>query len=274
MAARVKKRVKKTGIKKISKRIQLNKIPGKQFSRWLTAAMARQGIRLEKKRIIEYNHIYNRTRQLMPQMVDFVQTIFKRRKAGRLNSQLVFLGRGARPFYRIAYKLGPEMGVPTKSIKIVEAGRRLTGQIKDNPTTRKQLLAYLETRGINLKKSITFVDTGVIGTVPNDFIQLLKIERPKTKVNGFMFYGRNVRFEDVKQYAPSKTVNWRLPRLTEREARSVIEELPKAVLTIRELVEEGKRVKPKYVKSEVEEIVGSRVVKKAIMDSLQEIKER
>ena len=258
----------KYGIKKVSRTVSLNKIPKGNFKKWLTAGMERRGIPLEKRRITEYTHIYNRARQMMPQMIDFVETIFKKRKAGRLNSQLVFLGRGSRPFYQIAYRLGPGVGVQTKNIKLIEAGRRLTGKIYNDPQIRKQMLKYMETQGIDINKPITFVDTGVIGTVPNDLVQLFKIERPNTKVNGFMFYGRNVRFENIHQYSPAKGVNWKLPRLSEREARSIIEELPKSVLTIKKLLVEGEKVKAEYVKGEVEEVLGASVVRKAIRDSL------
>lgn len=258
-------------IKKAARTSSKEKMPKGQFKSWLAARLKRRGIPLEKKRIQEYAHIYNRVRQLMPQMVDFVETIFKRRKKGRLHRQLVFLGRGARPFYRIAFKLAPYRGVRRDSIKLVEVGRRLTGKVYDYPQTRKQLLKYLRSRGVDINKPITFVDTGVIGTVPNDLIQLFKLEGLKTKVNGFMFYGRNIKVENIGQYAPSSRIRWRLPHLSEREARAIIEELPKSETTVKELMSRGKQVRPKYVRDEPEEIVGALVVKKAIMDGLSNL---
>ena len=259
---------KKQRIKKVNKTSSINSLPKGEFRNWLIGRMKARKLPLEKKRIIEYAHIYNRTRQLMPQMIDFVETIFKRRKTKGINTQLVFLGRGSRPFYKIAHRLGPEQGIQTKNIKLIEAGRRLTGKIYSNKRTRTNLLNYMKTQGIDLNKPITFIDTGVIGTVPHDLIELFKIEHPKTKTNGFMFYGRNVRFENIKHYSPSKSIKWKLPNLSEREVRSLIEELPKSVTTIKTLVTKNKKTKPEYNRGEPEEVLGSSVVRKAIRDYL------
>ncbi len=253
------------------RQVLMGKIPARGFNEWLIVRLRRKKIPLEKRRIQEYNHVYNRVRQVMPQMIDFVETIFKRRKTSKLNRQLVFIGRGARPFYRIAYRLAPLNGVNRDLVRLVEVGRRLTGKIYDRPRIRKQLLRYLQSRGVDIKKPITFIDTGVIGTVPNDLIQLFKLEGLKTKVNGYMFYGRNIRFEGIGQYSPSRFIKWKLPQLSERETRAIIEELPKSTITIRELVSSRKTVRPKYVRDEIEERVGSDVVRKAIMDAMAEL---
>jgi len=244
-------------------------MPKGNFKEWLVSVMRRRQIPIEKKRVQEYIHIYKRTSQLVPQMVDFVETIFDRRKKGKLYGQLVFLGRGSRPFYRIAYRLAGAHRVPIESIKLVEAGRRLSGKIYEKPKMRKQLLKYLQGQGININKPISFIDTGVIGTVPNDFVQLFRLENLSVKVNGYMFYGRNVRFDKIGQYSPSPKINWTLPHLSEREARAILEDLPKSTTTVKELVESKKKVSPKYSMEEPEEIIGSLVVKRAIMDSLR-----
>jgi hypothetical protein len=262
----------RTATPKINKRLaSIQGMPKGNFAEWLVASMKRRGIPIEKKRVQEYVHIYKRTRQLAPQMVDFVETIFDRRKKRKLYRQLVFLGRGARPFYRIAFRLAERHGVPVESIKLVEAGRRLSGKVYEKPATRKLLLKYLQSLGVDIKKSISFIDTGVIGTVPKDFIQLFKLEGLSTKVNGYMFYGRNVKFKDIGQYSPSSKVNWIIPHLSEREARAVLEDLPKSMTTVKELVRHGKKVRPKYSKEEPEEILGAQVTRRAIMDSLKEL---
>ncbi len=245
-----------------------------KIDKWLSNRLAKAGLTRTRERVQGYAKIYSRTKQLLPQMVDFVQTIFAERKAQRLNTQLVFLGRGARPFYRIAFRLAEANGVKRKNVKIVEAGRRLTGGIHQSPAMRKKLLGYMESKGVNTKKPITFVDTGVIGTVPNDLIQMFRLEGLRTKVNGYMFYGRDVPHKGVKSYSPSPKVKWTLPEFSEREVRSLIEELPKSIKTIKELAEHGGVVLPKYARSSPEERIGAALVRLAIIDGLREMRFR
>ncbi len=258
-------------VRELRRLSSIREMPKGNFAEWLVSAMKRRSMPVEKQRVKEYVHLYNRTRQLIPQMVDFVETIFERRKKGKLHNQLVFLGRGARPFYRIAFRLAPGKGISTDSIKLIEAGRRLTGRVYENPKIRSQILGYLKSKGIDLNKPISFIDTGVIGTVPNDLIQMFKLEGLSTKVNGYLFYGRNIHSKDVKQYAPSPYLKWKLSSLSEREARAIIEQLPKSTTTIKQLISRRKKVKPKYVREEPEEIVGSLIVRRAIVDALKEI---
>ena len=248
----------------------MSKIHDKKLERWLEKKIEEKKISGGKQRIREYAHMYNRARQLLPQMIDFVETIFAKRARGELNEQLVFLGRGARPFYRIAFRLARLRGVNQGSVKIIEAGRRLTGQIYSQPEKRKELLQYLKSAGIDISRPITFIDTGVIGTVPNDLIQLFKLEGLNTPVNGFMFYGRDVPHQAVKSYAPSDAVSWKLRGFSEREARSLIEELPKPVNTVKGLVRRGEHVKANYVKASEGERIGALLVRKAITDGVAE----
>ena len=92
-------------VKKVHSRYSIGRMPEGNFKKWLVKYLKRKGIPRETRRIQQYVQIYNRTRQLTPQMIDFVETIFAKRKNKKFGKQLVFLGRGARPFYRIARKL-------------------------------------------------------------------------------------------------------------------------------------------------------------------------
>ncbi len=267
-------------VKKVHSRYHIGRMPESNFKKWLVKYLKRKGVPSETRRIQQYVQIYNRAKQLTPQMIDFVETIFVKRKNNKVGRQLIFLGRGSRPFYRIAKRLAVYRNVPTEkitlmeSIKLIEAGRRLSGKSYNDPEIRKKLFDYMKTKGIDFNKSITFIDTGVIGTVPNDFIQMFKKAGFKTRVNGYMFYGRNVRTKDVTHYSPSGRIKWTLPEFSEREARSLIEELPKSTLTIKELITTENGTRPKYQRSDLEERIGATVVRKAILEIISEYQKR
>lgn len=245
-----------------------SRIRDKKLDGWLDRKISEKRIPGSRKK--ELTHTYNRARRLLPQMIDFVETIFKKRAGGELHEQIVFLGRGARPFYRIAFRLAEHRGIDRSNIRVIEAGRRFTGKIYGQPDKRREILDYLRSSGVDISKPITFIDTGVIGTVPNDLIQTFKLEGLETQVNGFMFYGRDISHEKVSSYSPSESVKWKLPEFSPRETRSLIEELPKPVTTVKELSQKENRTKAKHVKSSKSEWLGSRLVRKAILDGLTE----
>ena len=240
-----------------------------EFSSWLDSMIERNKIQDVRRKRAEYVKVYSRVHQLMPQMLNFVETIFSKVKSGELNGQLVFLGRGSHSFYRIAFMLAESYGIQRSAIKSLEAGRRLSIKVYEGKESRKQLMDYLKHHGIDSRKPATFIDTGVIGTVPADFITLFEHEAPNTKVNGYMFYGRDVEKKGVGHYSPSNERPWFLNDFTEREVRSLIEELPKPILTVKEIVEQGSKVKPKRVRASPEEVIGSLVVKRAIKDFMR-----
>ena len=112
---------------------------------------------------------------------DIVDLTYKLLKGVGKKHVVVFIGRGANPFYVAAVKLGPAMGLDKSNTKLFPGGKFLRSLDQENT---EGVEAYIKKLDFSGKKKVFVVDTGIYGSQVKPLSSIIRKVHPFLKVEG------------------------------------------------------------------------------------------
>jgi len=206
-----------------------------------------------------YVELYKEAKNLAPVAINFVKEALAKHKSGEFG-RLVFIGRGARPFYAIAKRLAGVSGVDPREIRLIDVSREL---IENHPDYR-QIRDYL-TQMIGLRPGlkITLVDSlNWSGATMFGLKDLIKEQYGETvQVGHHILNNTREEFGPVN-HDPRKVKMANITGRAELGAHAVKE--------VRAFTVKGARTVPKYERNNASNTLQAWVIERALQEAVQD----